>query len=236
MSQRSRSASASAPSVRRSRSVGSVDRSTWRSESLAGGARAPPRERCVLTVSEMNNIEEVVIGSTTGAIRLEQCVDSRSRTPTSPRRLPGSKYSTPFGLREPVTLTISQSHVVVRRAAGDEAVICKIETARIGRIAGTDSGISFASHDTDVGLSVHDATKRTLILKLMHARCRGAPPPAVELPVTVPLKPRERSDVVRGQPRDVARIDIAEPRTFQASSDREARRTALYAQLNALRK
>jgi hypothetical protein len=220
----SRSPSASRPNTaRRSKSAGAVPRlnlpGMWSSECLVTDPntsrysvdptpRQPTAQSPIVSVDEINLIDELVIGCSAGSIRLEQYEPGtstpRSRqpagavaSPTSLGRRPdfGAKYLTPFALRDPVLLEFTTGMLTVRRVDGDRKPLCSCAFDAITKIVSTVTGITITGHGGfSVGLSIHDDAKSEVLLKVLHAKTRGAPPPKDVRPLTKPIKPKPRTD------------------------------------------
>jgi hypothetical protein len=156
-----------------------------------------------VSVSELNLLDDVTVGCSAGSIRLEQ-FEAGAGASTAAPGIPGSfnralctvgaKYLTPFALRDPVAIQFVAGALHVRRGDGDRKVLCSCSFDRVTKIMPTVTGVSVIGEGGfSFSVSLHDDHKKQLLLKLLHAKTRGAPPPKEVRPLTKPIVPKPRS-------------------------------------------
>jgi hypothetical protein len=213
-----------------------------------------PRVRNIVCLEELNAADEITVGGSSGSIRLDHC-DSCSEPALSPRRQHGSKYITPFNLRDPVAVCVTNGNLIVTSVAPagtskGSTTVCDVTLDVVGRIEMTANGINITGKDGfRLGLSIHDEHKKTLLHKVLHARTRGAAPPTEEQRrVTRPARPNlDRGDATPNSRRTPTASPAATTRSSRSSSaarpalgaqpgnDRDARRRLLAAELQSIK-
>ena len=172
--------------------------------------------------------DDVTVGCSSGSVRLEGLslaagasgASSKATSPTvsSPPRRPevGAKFTTPFALRDPVLIRFASGRLSVTRTNVDRTELASCALASVAKIVRTVTGVTVVAEGAFTAeLSIHEDAKADALVKLLHAKTRGAPPPKETRPVTRPLRTKSR---VCGASVPSSRSSSMEPQSARKSA------------------
>ena len=247
--------------VMRSKSAGSVTRVAFgRAETRAnrweaGGAvvEHPHRNPCTVHIDELGAIDCVVFGGTTGSVRLEQYIPAHSQA--------GSRFIPGYSLREPVIVklehgvfSVAKPHRGADTVLAPDQLIASAMTDDLTKIDLTSTGVKVSGRfGFEVTLTIHSQPKQSALYKLLLSRIKRILPssntssPSTDAsakPQTDATEqqtpPRSAGPATQGAPTPVPHPLLSKekspPSGRTAPSDREQRRSVLYAQLRSLKR